>query len=160
MLGMLHFSRAMAMAQPLQPSPWQAHPTTLLTRLISNATITCVFNGVEYLVSSPSPNMTTCASILHDATISANDRSVINILWSCLSTVFACTWVSVHPNIPHPDATEWQVRRRRSLTMFCGLIAPELIVLWALRQWIGARVLVRKMKGISQFPALVLRHKH
>ncbi|KAJ7258715.1 hypothetical protein B0H12DRAFT_1279783 [Mycena haematopus] len=31
-----------------------------------------------------------------------NSRSVFTILSSCLATVFACTWVSVHPNVPPP----------------------------------------------------------
>lgn len=160
LLGIIYSSWAMGMAQPLHPSPHSAH---LVTRLTSNATVACILNGVQYFVSSPS-DMITCDSVLHDATVSvvnsANDRSVTGIVWSCLATVFACTWVSVHPNIPHPDDTEWQIRRHRFLMMLCGLIAPELIVLWALRQWIGAHFLVRKMKGMSQPVAFVRRHKY
>ena len=73
-------------------------------------------------------------------------RSVLDIIWSCLATIFACTWVSIHPNIPHPDATEWQIRKHRATLMFWALIAPELIVLWAMRQWIGARDCVERLK--------------
>jgi hypothetical protein len=81
--------------------------------------------------------------------MSSNNRSVTDIIWSCFATVFACTWVSLHPNIPHPDATEWHIRRHRFLMMLCGLIAPELIVLFALREWLGARTLVKRMKGAA-----------
>ncbi|KAF5318142.1 hypothetical protein D9619_012228 [Psilocybe cf. subviscida] len=147
LLGMLYSSRAMGMAQPLHLSPQATSPVIHMT---SDATTTCIFNGVEYFVASPSSEIMTCESILRDAAMtmanSANDRSVTSILWSCLATVFACTWVSVHPNIPHPNATAWKIRRHRLFLMICGLIAPEVIILWALRQWMGARCLVRKMK--------------
>lgn len=142
----------MVMAPPFQP-------TSAIPCSTFNATIACVFNGLEYFVSSPSPDVFTCNSILPAASASgadfSNDRSVTNVVWSCLATVFACTWVSVHPNIPHPGATEWQIRRYRFLAMICGLIAPELIVLWALRQWMGSRFLVNKMKGMNQFAEYV-----
>lgn len=29
-------------------------------------------------------------------------RTVWNIIWSCLITIFACIWVAIHPNIPRP----------------------------------------------------------
>lgn len=32
-------------------------------------------------------------------------RTVWNIIWSCLITIFACIWVAVHPNIPQPKPT-------------------------------------------------------
>ncbi|KAF5326786.1 hypothetical protein D9619_004211 [Psilocybe cf. subviscida] len=115
----------------------------------ANVTISCVVNGLQLSLVSPSVHLNDCESLLRYANISINERSVTDIIWSCLATIFACPWVSVHPNIPHPDATEWQIRRQRFLLMICGLIAPELIVLWALRQWIGARSLVRKMEEKS-----------
>lgn len=82
-----------------------------------------------------------------DAVSLAQDtRSVLSIVWSCLATIFACTWASIHPNVPHPDATEWQIRKHRALLMFSALIAPELIVLWAMRQWFGARESLKALK--------------
>ncbi|KAF7333066.1 hypothetical protein MVEN_02371200 [Mycena venus] len=32
-----------------------------------------------------------------------NCRKLFDIVWGCLATIFACTWVSVHPNVPPPD---------------------------------------------------------
>lgn len=29
-------------------------------------------------------------------------RTIWNIIWSCLVTIFACVWVAIHPNIPQP----------------------------------------------------------
>ena len=31
-------------------------------------------------------------------------RSIWNIVWSCLVTIFSCTWIAVHPNVPCQEA--------------------------------------------------------
>lgn len=32
-------------------------------------------------------------------------RTIWNIVWSCLITIFACIWVAIHPNVPQPRAS-------------------------------------------------------
>lgn len=78
-----------------------------------------------------------------------SSRTVIEIIWSCFITILSCTWVSMHTNIPHPDATDWQVWRDRLYLTIAALVAPEIIVLWAMRQWIGARLLSKEFEGIA-----------
>ncbi|KAF8972236.1 hypothetical protein BDZ97DRAFT_1752822 [Flammula alnicola] len=73
-------------------------------------------------------------------------RSEWDIVWSCLVTIFACCWVSVHPNIPGPREGRYRVALRRLEILAWALIAPELIILWAIRQWKGARFLAKKYK--------------
>lgn len=68
-------------------------------------------------------------------------RSVWDIVWSCLATTFAVTWVSVHPNVPFLEETSWMVRRRRIFLMCLALLAPEVMILWAFKQWRGAAVI-------------------
>ncbi|KDR78848.1 hypothetical protein GALMADRAFT_118323 [Galerina marginata CBS 339.88] len=85
------------------------------------------------------PSPTTC--------LCPNRRSVWDILWSCLTTIFACSWISIHPNIPAPCEIWWKISRRRLELMFWTLIAPELTILWAMRQWYGARSLAREYHG-------------
>ena len=77
----------------------------------------------------------------------ADQRSIWDILWSCLATLFACSWVSVHPNIPGPDESWWIVSRRRLELMFWAIVSPELIIAWAFRQWSSARSLEKLYKG-------------
>src|ERR1700691_5725134 len=48
----------------------------------------------EVLTGSPSP---------------PSVRTKTSIVWSCLVTIFSCTWVAVHPNIPGPNAKRWPV---------------------------------------------------
>jgi hypothetical protein len=71
-------------------------------------------------------------------------RSIYNILWSCLSTIFACTWITIHPNIPAPGDSQWAVLRRRVAIMGYFLLTPEFIIMWAARQHYGARYLTTK----------------
>jgi len=71
-------------------------------------------------------------------------RSIYNILWSCLSMILTCTWITVHPNIPAPGDSQWAVLRRRLAIMGYFILTPEFIVIWAGRQHIGARYFTKK----------------
>ena len=77
----------------------------------------------------------------------ADQRSIWDILWSCLATIFACSWVSVHPNIPASNESSRRIFLRRLELMFWAVVAPEMIISWAVRQWIGARRLEKLYKG-------------
>ncbi|KAJ6449591.1 hypothetical protein C8R45DRAFT_884006 [Mycena sanguinolenta] len=75
-----------------------------------------------------------------------NCRTLFSIVWGCLATIFACTWVSVHPNVPPPGQSSLQLYWRRLKMMLIGIIAPELMVGFAARQRLGARILAKKFK--------------
>ncbi len=62
-------------------------------------------------------------------------RTIWNIIWNSIATIFSCTWVAVHPNIPDPNlkAKFW---RHRLKLMAITLTVPELVVIWAMRQWL------------------------
>ena len=76
-----------------------------------------------------------------------HQRSITDILWSCFATLFACTWVSVHPNMPGPDEGFRKIALRRLEIMLWAFIGPEMIIFWALRQWVAARWLRDKYGG-------------
>jgi hypothetical protein len=65
-------------------------------------------------------------------------RDIQDILWSCFATIFACTWVAVHPNVPDPRRSGWTNYKHQVVTMLTALTAPEFVMVWALRQRIGA----------------------
>ena len=77
----------------------------------------------------------------------ADQRTIWDILWSCIATIFACSWVSVHTNIPSPNESSWRIFFRRLELMFWAVVAPEMIITWAFRQWLGARYLEKLYKG-------------
>ncbi|KAF7369983.1 hypothetical protein MSAN_00628200 [Mycena sanguinolenta] len=72
-----------------------------------------------------------------------NCRTLSSIIWGCLATIFACTWVSVHPNVPPPNQNCLQLYWRRLKMMLVGIIAPEIMVGFAARQFFGSRWLVK-----------------
>ncbi|KAF8135897.1 hypothetical protein K438DRAFT_1947316 [Mycena galopus ATCC 62051] len=73
-----------------------------------------------------------------------NCRKLFDIVWGCLATIFACTWVSVHPNVPPPNQSRLQLFWRRLKMMLLGIIAPEIMVAFAARQRWGARMLSKE----------------
>ncbi|KAJ6573021.1 hypothetical protein DFH09DRAFT_1362189 [Mycena vulgaris] len=75
-----------------------------------------------------------------------NCRRLFDIIWGCLTTIFACTWVSVHPNVPPPNQG-WLTRLWRRLgMMLVAVVAPELMVGFAARQLLVAWRFSRKIK--------------
>ena len=64
-------------------------------------------------------------------------RTLFGIVWSCLSTIIICAWTAVHPNVPPPN--QWKARWNRLGIMFWMIIAPELVLAWAVRQFFAAR---------------------
>jgi hypothetical protein len=68
-----------------------------------------------------------------------DNRTLFNIISGCLATVFACTWVTVHPNVPGPNQGKLALAGRRLGLMLVGVIAPELMAGFAARQFLDAR---------------------
>ncbi|KXN92714.1 hypothetical protein AN958_06992 [Leucoagaricus sp. SymC.cos] len=77
----------------------------------------------------------------------ARYRTLQGIIWSCLATIFACTWVSMHPNVPDPRWSGFRRLRERIVLMFYAVIAPEFIAIWAFRQRMMA---VRRAKEYNK----------
>ncbi|EPQ51379.1 hypothetical protein GLOTRDRAFT_24610, partial [Gloeophyllum trabeum ATCC 11539] len=71
-------------------------------------------------------------------------RTLSNIVWSCLATIFACTWVAIHCNIPPPHQSWFRKLGRRLKTTIVAIIAPELVVFWATKQWLTSRTLAEE----------------
>ncbi|PBK58890.1 hypothetical protein ARMSODRAFT_983477 [Armillaria solidipes] len=68
-------------------------------------------------------------------------RTLLNIIWSCLTTIFACTWLAVHPNVPSRNITAKGRMAgaivRMKIWAFT-ILAPEAIVGWSIEQFIAA----------------------
>jgi len=73
-------------------------------------------------------------------------RTIWNIIWSCMATAMACTWASLHLNIPSRDEGSVRIALRRVGVMVLAVVAPEFVIGWAIRQWFVAR---RIAKGAS-----------
>ncbi|TFK61554.1 hypothetical protein BDN72DRAFT_804904, partial [Pluteus cervinus] len=77
------------------------------------------------------------------------DRSLDDIIWSCVLTIFACIYTALHPNVPNPEAKTWEKVCGRAKMSFYMLIAPEAVIWWAMRQWYGARLIAKEVNSIQ-----------
>ncbi|KZP19165.1 hypothetical protein FIBSPDRAFT_744422, partial [Athelia psychrophila] len=63
-----------------------------------------------------------------------NCRTLFSIITSCLTTIFACVWVSVHPNVPGPRQS-WTSKQFESFKIVVlMLLVPEWVLAWSIRQ--------------------------
>ena len=109
-------------------------------------------------ISSRSLESNSCTDLTHC-------RSTWNITWSCIVTIFSCTWVAIHPNMPCPKKREgkncFQRWIRNPLLSFaehrlplflCALLVPEYVLAWAIKQNLRAREIARDNKGELDTP--------
>ena len=83
-------------------------------------------------------------------------RTLFNIVWNCISTTIICAWVSVHPNVP--PSGQWKGLRRRLEMTFWTIIAPELILAWAVRQWYAAWEIRDTVNGADEGEVKSIKH--
>ena len=64
-------------------------------------------------------------------------------------TIFSCTWVAVHPNVPCPKKRNPIISfaGHRLPLFICALLVPEYVLAWAIRQFLRAREIANRDKG-------------
>lgn len=88
-------------------------------------------------------------------------RGTVDILWSCLSTLFLCTWTILHLNVPeqrHGRDPGWRGDLKWKLKgfvcslkwMLITLFAPEFVLYFATGQLNGAMKDVKNMKEFAE----------
>ncbi|KAF9062272.1 hypothetical protein BDP27DRAFT_1233880, partial [Rhodocollybia butyracea] len=75
-----------------------------------------------------------------------NYCTTLQIFWSCIAVLVACTWVSTHPNIPRLKEKMWRGMAERIILMIITLIAPEMMAFWACQDWYSAKRLSKRLK--------------
>ncbi|KAF9035596.1 hypothetical protein BJ165DRAFT_1615453 [Panaeolus papilionaceus] len=80
------------------------------------------------------------------------DRSLWSIIWGCILTLFACTWVAIHPDVPSPEYSGSTVVAPKIGMMLSMLLMPELVIATALGEYMYAkyythRIAVKRGKG-------------
>ncbi|KAG2149309.1 hypothetical protein DEU56DRAFT_59263 [Suillus clintonianus] len=117
-----------------------------LLLLCMAAVILCLVGVIQ---AAPTTNATTTSE--YSEALSFTNRTLWNIISSSILTLFACIYSAVHPNIPSPKDSLFRILWRRLGIMIMALIAPELIVTWAMRQWISARHVTKRFKKSGYF---------
>src|ERR1700760_668710 len=74
-----------------------------------------------------------------------NTRGTWGILTNCVLTLIVCVYTAVHLNVPHRDDTRRTQLLRRAKWVALGILAPELVVYNAWRQWDTATELTQEI---------------
>ncbi|KAG2353827.1 hypothetical protein BDR07DRAFT_678319 [Suillus spraguei] len=114
-----------------------------------------LFCIVLYLVGvlQAAPTTNTTRTTISDScnTPSFTTRSRWTIISSSVLTLFACIYSAIHSNIPSPKDSPHEILLRRVGIMIMALLAPELMVTWAMRQWLSAWYVTRQFRE-SEYP--------
>lgn len=78
-----------------------------------------------------------------------DERGTLDIVWTCVSTLFICLWSMLHLNIPSQKDTFWNIFWRKARWLLLGVVAPEVPMLFAAGQWASAKRSVKAMRDIG-----------
>ncbi|KIJ58899.1 hypothetical protein HYDPIDRAFT_33699 [Hydnomerulius pinastri MD-312] len=118
-----------------------ASPTSILSNTITtNSSIAPATYSNSTFITLANTSSAACNDI-HTC------RTLTNIVWSCLATIFACIWTAVHRNIPGPDQTWLGGVLEKAKVVVITLLAPEWVLQWAIRQFFKSRELAKRLEG-------------
>ena len=86
-----------------------------------------------------------------------NQRGTIDLLWSCLFTVFLCTWTVLSLNVPSRDDSFWVQLGRKTRWSLIAIFGPEILVSFAIGQWSAVRRSVAAFRELD-YPEWTMRH--
>ncbi|KAF8646426.1 hypothetical protein AX16_007219 [Volvariella volvacea WC 439] len=94
----------------------------------------------------PSPVCVVAAAMTVSRCDPTRTRTIFDILYSCIGVILLCTYISIHHNIPDQNDSRAKVMWLKVRTTLYALIAPELVIMWAIRQRIMAGRIMEKNK--------------
>ena len=83
-----------------------------------------------------------------------NVRGTWSILTTCVLTLVVCVYTAVHLNVPHIHDTGRTIFNRRVKWITIGILAPELVVYNAWRQWDTAKELTQEIQKFARVSTL------
>ncbi|KAF8641291.1 hypothetical protein AX16_010070 [Volvariella volvacea WC 439] len=88
--------------------------------------------------TAPSPVCIVAAAMTASQCDPTRTRTIFDILYSCIGVILLCTYISIHHNIPD-QADSWaKATWSKVRTTLYALIAPEIVIMWAIRQRVMA----------------------
>ena len=94
-------------------------------------------------------NGTSIAQKIEKWVADEDDRSTSQIFFSCLFTLFVCTWTVLHLNVPKAGEGELQILVRKVKWMVIAFIGPEFVFGHALAEFTAAWKSRRYLKDVA-----------
>ncbi|KAF9531512.1 hypothetical protein CPB83DRAFT_904609 [Crepidotus variabilis] len=76
-----------------------------------------------------------------------SDRTIYDIVHPCITTIFVCSYIAIHPDVPGQKDRWFHVLLRKLGIALLMLLVPELVIFWPLRQHMAAIVIARAYKN-------------
>ena len=85
-------------------------------------------------------------------------RGTIGIIWTCVVTIFACSWTVTHPNFPDRGASyyysysvleKWFFKSKINMCL-AALLAPELLAAAAVIDWLDAKAWTKTITDMKK----------
>ncbi|KAF8651844.1 hypothetical protein AX16_004644 [Volvariella volvacea WC 439] len=94
----------------------------------------------------PSPICVVAAAMTASRCDPTRTRTIFDILYSCIGVILLCTYISMHHNIQDQNDSRAKVMWLKIRTTLYALIAPEVVIVWAIRQRIMAGRIAKENK--------------
>lgn len=109
--------------------PVHALPLPLPTPSTTNTYKTSASTFTQFLqaVSTRNNASSTATGLTQGWTPQPNSRGTLDIIWSCVFTVFLCSWSVLCVHVPARTDTHWAIFWRRFYLTGLGFLAPEII---------------------------------
>ena len=85
-------------------------------------------------------------TLVHGWQTEPNGRGTWSILWSCLATIFICTWSALHLKVPEKHG-QWRLFFHKMRLMLVAAVAPEWILCRAAKNWVEARKVFNRLSA-------------
>lgn len=81
--------------------------------------------------------------------LDGNSRSTWDIVWTCFSTVFACTWTALHLDVPARNMSDVRSTISKIRAWFLAVLVPE-VYFWLASMQLYHAISLRKMSNAAQ----------
>jgi len=103
------------------------------------------------LFNTNAQNATGAISVVSELTVGwqagPTQRGTLTLIYSCLVTVFACTWTVLHLNVPGLDDGPWIKALRKAKWMAITVLFPKFILSKAI---CDLRLALTLLRGVIQ----------
>ena len=114
--------------------------------MLSQITLAALLCFQHFLPATASTNDTIISGWVDDP----NGRGTFTIASSCVLTLSLCVYTAIHLNIRPYRKTELQSWIETTKWVVFGILAPELVVFVAWRQYVSAMTLDRVVRGLQE----------